>query len=136
MVDDCVFCGIVAGTVPADIVYEDDRVVAFMDAYPASDGHVLVVPRAHARGIFDVDDEDAGAVLRAAARIARAVRSELAPDGMTLFQANEQAGWQDVFHMHLHLVPRTEGDSLVQPWTDAIADGDRSVIAGRIRRAL
>ncbi len=136
MVDDCVFCAIVAGTEPADIVYEDDRTVAFMDANPAAEGHVLVVPRGHARGIFDIDEVDAGAVMGAATRVARALRACLDFGGMTLFQANEPAGWQDVFHFHLHLVPRSDDDSLVQPWTDAIAGGDRSVIAARIRAAL
>lgn len=131
---ECVFCGIVAGEVPADMVYEDDRVVAFMDANPAADGHVLVVPRAHARNLLDISDEDAAAVGRATARVARAVHAALEPHGLTTFQANEPAGWQDVMHLHVHVVPRRHDDALVQPWTAAIAHGDRALLAARIRR--
>lgn len=131
--DECVFCGIVAGVVPADVVHEDERVVAFMDVNPAADGHVLVVPRTHARNLLDIDDEDAAAVGRATARVARAVHAALAPDGLTTFQANEPAGWQDVMHLHVHVVPRWRDDALVQPWTVAIGCGDRSAIAARVR---
>jgi histidine triad (HIT) family protein len=132
---DCVFCRIVAGTEPADVVYEDERVVAFMDVNPAAEGHVLVVPRAHARTILDIDDEDAAAVMRGAARVARAIKVALEPEGFTLFQANEPAGWQDVFHLHVHVVPRWSDDSLIEPWTDVIASGERSQIAAHIRAA-
>lgn len=133
---DCVFCRIVAGTEPSDMVYKDERVVAFMDVNPAAEGHVLVVPRAHARTIVEIEDEDAAAVMRGAARVARAIKAALDPEGFTLFQANETAGWQDVFHLHVHVVPRWTGDSLIQPWTDVIADGNRREIAGRIAAAL
>lgn len=130
---DCIFCAIAAGEAEAEVVYSDERVVAFLDANPATDGHVLVVPRAHARGILDIEDEDAAAVLRAAVRVARAIDGALAPEGFTLFQANEPAGWQDVFHLHVHVVPRWTGDGLTQPWTSALASGDRAEIARRIR---
>jgi histidine triad (HIT) family protein len=118
------------------VVYEDERVVAFLDINPATEGHVLLVPRAHARTIYDLDEADAAAMMVAATRVARALRSALEPHGLTLFQANEEAGWQDVFHVHLHLVPRWPDDRLISPWTDALVTSDLPAVADRIRSAM
>ena len=103
---DCIFCGIVAGKAPAEVVAQDDRALAFMDINPATDGHTLVVPRTHAEYIWDLEPQDGRAVWTLAQEVAAAIRAGLEPDGLTLFQANRKVGWQDVFHFHLHLVPR------------------------------
>ncbi|MFJ6199262.1 HIT family protein [Micromonospora sp. NPDC092111] len=116
MTDDCVFCAIVAGTHPAPVVYEDASTVAFLDITAVTPGHSLVVPKRHATDLWEITPEDWVAVARTAHRIAQRIRAELDPDGMTLFQANRAAGWQDVFHLHLHVVPRAEGDHLHRPW--------------------
>jgi histidine triad (HIT) family protein len=114
--DDCAFCAIVAGSAPAEVVGENERALAFMDINPATDGHTLVVSKAHAEDIWDLEPEAGGEVWALAREIADAMRAGLEPDGLTLFQANAKAGWQDVFHFHLHLVPRWVGDDLVKPW--------------------
>jgi histidine triad (HIT) family protein len=113
---ECVFCQIVAHDAPAYIVAEDDRTVAFLDRGQATEGHTLVVPRSHAVDLWDVSVEDAAAVMVMAKRVALRLEQQLAPDGLNLMQSNRPAGWQDVFHFHLHVVPRWEGDRLVPPW--------------------
>jgi histidine triad (HIT) family protein len=118
----CVFCRIVSGSEPARLIYEDPNSVAFLDVNPASEGHALVVPRSHARTLLDIDPERAGATMVAAVHVARLLDRVLAPDGMTLVQTNEPAGGQSVFHVHLHLVPRWDGDDLVEPWKATHAD--------------
>ncbi len=107
----CIFCAIVAGEAPSSRVYDDDRVVAFMDIRPASPGHLLVVPRRHATYLADLDPEDGAAMFRAAQRIAAAVRaSDLRPEGINLFLADGEVAGQEVFHVHLHVLPRHHGD--------------------------
>jgi histidine triad (HIT) family protein len=115
--DGCIFCSIVAGDVPAEVVGENERALAFMDINPANDGHTLVISKAHADDLWDLDPDDGRAVWALTQATANAIRAGIAPDGLTLVQANRKAGWQDVFHFHLHLVPRWEGDDLVKPWT-------------------
>ena len=114
---DCIFCQIVARDAPSEIVAENDRAIAVMDVNPASDGHTLVISKTHADDIWQLGADDGTAMWSLVSDVARAVRDGLRPDGLTLFQANRRAGWQDVFHFHLHLVPRWEGDALVKPWT-------------------
>jgi histidine triad (HIT) family protein len=113
---DCVFCQIVAREASAHIVAEDDSTVAFLDRGQATEGHTLVVPRSHASDLWDVSDEDAAAVMVMAKRIANTLERQLAPDGLNLMQSNRAAGWQDVFHFHVHVIPRWSDDRLVRPW--------------------
>ena len=134
-VEDCVFCGIVRGTVPSHLVHEDGQTLAFLDINPAADGHTLVVPKQHADDLFDIDADSAAAVMRTVKVVADRIAERLAPDGLTLFQANRAAGWQDVLHLHVHLVPRWDGDGLVRPWQPAPAAGHRlAAVAGTLRR--
>jgi histidine triad (HIT) family protein len=131
---DCVFCAIARGADTAEIVGENQRALAFMDLNPATDGHVLVIPRAHADDIWTLDETDGRGIWSLAQQIAGRVRSALHPDGLTLFQANGTAGWQHVFHFHLHLVPRWVGDGLTQPWRSTDARRARiPEIAARLR---
>jgi histidine triad (HIT) family protein len=113
---DCVFCQIVAGSMPANITYEDADTIAFPPLVPAAEGHTLVVPRLHARTLLDIAPASAGALMIAATLVARIIDRDFHPDGMTMFQTNEPAGWQSVFHVHLHIVPRWENDDLIKPW--------------------
>ena len=103
---DCVFCRIRDGQIPSTRLYEDERTLAFMDINPLTDGHCLVVTRAHAPTLFDVDLADLTAAIATAKRIAEALRRALAPDGLNLLQANGEAAFQSVSHFHLHLIPR------------------------------
>jgi histidine triad (HIT) family protein len=109
---DCIFCKIIAGQVPTHRVYEDARVLAFMDAFPVADGHVLVIPKAHAENLFETPAEDLQAVIAVSRRIAHAIRLVLSPDGLMVFQLNGAAAGQSVFHYHMHLLPRMEGTAL------------------------
>jgi histidine triad (HIT) family protein len=112
----CVFCDIVAGVQPSAILFEDELTMAFLDITAVTDGHTLVIPKRHARDLWAVSEEDAAAVMSTVRRMAHRIREVLNPDGLTLFQANCASGWQDVFHLHVHLVPRTDGDRLSRPW--------------------
>lgn len=112
----CVFCGIVAKKIPASIVHEDGDTVAFMDIGQVNPGHVLVAVKRHAENLYELDDVQAGAVFRAASRVARAIRSAFAPEGLSVYQANGTAAGQTVLHFHLHLVPRFQGDGMALTW--------------------
>lgn len=112
----CIFCKIVAGEIPAAKVYEDDLTVAFMDIGQVNPGHVLVAIKRHAVTVLDLTAEEAAAVMQTAQRIAHAAQQAFAPDGITLFQANGAAGGQTVFHFHMHVLPRHEGDGMALTW--------------------
>lgn len=112
----CVFCGIVAKEIPAAVVYEDELTIAFMDAGQVNPGHVLVAAKAHAETLYDLDDAQAAALLRGAVRVARAIRNAFQPQGLSVYQANGKAAWQSVFHYHMHLLPRHEGDGMALTW--------------------
>lgn len=112
----CVFCSIVRGESRRWTVDEDEATVAFLDIGQATRGHTLVVPRAHAADIWEIGEEDAARTMRAVWRVAAILRDTLRPDGLTIVQSNGAAAWQEVFHYHVHLVPRYAGDGLVPPW--------------------
>jgi histidine triad (HIT) family protein len=109
---DCIFCRIVAGAAPAHRVHEDELTLSFMDAFPVTDGHTLVVTKAHAPTIFDASEAALTAVAASARRVAHAIRATLAPDGLMVFQLNGAAAMQTVFHYHMHLMPRRDGEPL------------------------
>lgn len=111
-----VFTRIVRREIPAAIVDEDDLAIAFMDAGQINPGHVIVATRREAATILDLTDDEAAAVFRMAARIARRVQAAFAPDGLTVLQANREAGWQTVPHFHLHVLPRHDGDGVALTW--------------------
>jgi histidine triad (HIT) family protein len=135
--DSCVFCAIVAGRAPAIVVYEDEHTLAFMDINPATRGHVLVIPKRHARDLLDVDEEDLMHVMRTVRRVARAVDNALQPDGVNLIQANRRAAFQSVYHFHVHVIPRWFGDGIAPPWRHAPGDPEvLQEIGARIRTAL
>jgi histidine triad (HIT) family protein len=112
----CIFCAIVEGTEPCASVEEDERTLAFMDRAPANPGHVLVIPKRHSADMWDVPEEDALAVMAPALRVARRIQIGLDADGLNLMQATREAGFQDVFHFHVHVIPRYHGDAIVPPW--------------------
>jgi len=119
---DCIFCSIAAGESPSLRVAESDLAMAFLDVNPATRGHSLVIPKRHADDIWDLSPEDGAAVWSLVQETAAKLRSKLSPDGMTLFQANRRAGWQDVFHFHVHVVPRWKSDPLIRPWESVPVD--------------
>jgi histidine triad (HIT) family protein len=132
---DCLFCGIVAGDVPGEIVDSDEHTVAFMDINPATRGHALVVPRVHSRDLMDVSEEDLARTMAAARRLARRMDETLEPDGFNILNSCRPAAWQTILHYHLHVIPRYEDDPLKLPWIPGPGDPDEiKAIADRIRR--
>ena len=112
----CVFCRIMAKEIPATVVHEDEHTLAFMDIGQVNPGHVLVAVKKHVENIFVLEDGQAAAVFRAAARVARAIRGAFEPQGLSVYQANGAAAGQTVLHLHIHLVPRYEGDGMALTW--------------------
>ena len=123
----CIFCKIIAGELPATIVYEDERTVAFMDINPATRGHLLVVPRNHAPDLLSIDRDELAAVTASAQRMAARLQERLGADGVNVLNSCGSAAWQTVFHFHLHVIPRYEGDPLTLPWLPT--PGDPAAIA-------
>jgi histidine triad (HIT) family protein len=133
---DCLFCGIVAGDVPAQVVDSDEHTVAFMDINPATRGHALVVPRTHAADLFEISDEDLEHTIVAARRLARRMKATLSPDGFNVLNSCGSVAWQTIFHFHLHVVPRYEDDPLELPWVPEAGDmGEIADVAEGIRGA-
>jgi histidine triad (HIT) family protein len=120
---DCIFCKIVAGEIPARIVDQDERTIAFMDIAPATRGHALVIPRAHATDLLSVEREDLSAVALAAQRLAARMKERLGADGVNLLNSCGAAAWQTVFHFHVHVIPRYADDPLRLPWVPSEGDG-------------
>jgi histidine triad (HIT) family protein len=109
------FAKILRGEFPCHKIYEDDHVLAFLDIMPRAPGHTLVIPKAPARNILDIKEEDYLHVARATRKIARAAKSAFKADGITVQQFNEAAGGQVVFHLHVHVMPRHDGIALLPP---------------------
>jgi histidine triad (HIT) family protein len=124
---DCLFCKIVAGELPATLVREDERTVAFMDINPATRGHMVVVPREHTKDLLEIADDDLAACAAAARDLAALVSDRLEADGVNLLNSCGRAAWQTVFHFHVHVIPRYDADPLRLPWTPG--PGDRDEIA-------
>ena len=111
----CLFCRILAGEEYAERVDEDELTLSFMDAFPAANGHVLVIPKAHIETIYDLEQPHADAVWRTTIAMAHAIHKALEPDGLTLRQANGALGGQHIMHLHVHLIPRYGGGDRGDP---------------------
>jgi histidine triad (HIT) family protein len=110
--DTNIFARILRGEIPSTRVYEDDAVVAFMDVMPQAAGHTLVVPKAASRNLLDANPATFGKLMPVVQKVANAVKTAFAADGVTIMQFNEAAAGQTVFHLHFHVIPRHEGVSL------------------------
>ncbi len=134
---DCLFCKIIAGEIPCFNLFENDETLAFMDINPANEGHALVIPKEHSRDVHAVSDAAITATVTTAKKIAAAIDKTLNPDGLNLLQCNGPAAAQSVFHFHMHVLPRLEGDELKLNW--GLKPGDMDAIgalAERIRGNL
>ncbi len=125
--NECIFCSIVAGDIPSHKVFEDDRYYAFLDIFPASKGHTLVIPKSHHVDIHAMPAELYGGMAVVAKKIADLLLKKLSSEGTTIFQMNREAGWQTVFHAHMHVIPRWSDDLLHKPWD--ITPADQSALA-------
>jgi histidine triad (HIT) family protein len=132
--DDCIFCKIVAGEMPAEVVQEDEHTLAFMDINPWTRGHALVIPRNHSKDLLEIADEDLAHTASAAKRLAARMTERLDADGVNLLNACGPAAWQTVFHFHIHVIPRYEDDPLQLPTRPQEADKDElAAVAGELR---
>jgi len=134
---DCIFCAIVAGTAPSRKLAENERTVAFLDIFPLTRGHALVIPKRHARDLFEVPADDLAAVALMAQRVGGVAMNELAAEGVNLLQANGAVAYQTVFHFHVHVLPRYPGDGFRielqrQPGDDAVMDEVAAVYRRRL----
>ncbi len=120
--DNCIFCAIVAGDAPAEILDSDEHTISFMDINPATPGHALVIPRRHAKDLIEIEPEELAHCSLAAQRLALRMDKSLDADGFNLINACGVAAWQTVFHFHIHVIPRYADDPLKLPWIPRGAD--------------
>ena len=126
--EDCIFCKIAKGEIPCFKVYEDEKVLAFEDINPISEGHTLIIPKKHAENLWEIPSEDLTAIHLAAQKVAHAIKAVLNPIGMATLQLNGKGANQVVMHYHLHLVPRTSGNPELPITTWELKQGDMDVI--------
>ncbi len=135
--DDCIFCKIIRGEIPAIKVHEDDVSLAFMDINPIAPGHCLVIPKHHAENIFVTPPEASAAAMATVSRVAAAVDKAIAPEGMNIVQANGPGAKQSVFHIHFHIIPRRAEDGLTMNWEMVPGDmAEITALAEKIKAAI
>lgn len=134
--EDCLFCKIIAGAIPAHTVYEDEHTVAFLDINPVNHGHTLVVPKTHSRNVFDIAPNDWRAVAETVRVLSTSVKEGVGADGINIEMNNERPAGQLVFHTHVHIVPRRADDGLRHWPGTPYGDGEAEDVAARIRRAI
>ena len=133
---DCIFCKIVAGDIPSTKIYEDDASLAFLDIRPVNPGHTLVIPKAHYRNILDIPEEIFADVARTIKKVAPAVKAGSGASGVNVSSSHEPSAGQEVFHLHVHIIPRFEGDDLTYWPHGSYTEGESATIAEKIKRAL
>ena len=134
--DNCVFCKIVQRRIPCDKVHEDELTLSFMDISPASEGHTLVIAKAHFETLFDIDTTSLAAVAVTSRRLAKAIQAALQPDGVRLIQSNGAAAGQTVFHYHLHIIPVRAGQRIGSHGRGPGKPEEIRQVADKIRAAL
>ena len=110
-----IFAKIIRGELPAEKIFENDKVLAFMDIMPRSPGHLLVIPKSSARNILDIDDENLCEVIKVVKKLAIASKKAMNATGITIQQFSEADGGQEVFHLHFHIIPRYTGKPMNRP---------------------
>ena len=132
--DDCIFCSVLAGEIPGEIVDEDEHTVAFMDINPWTRGHALVIPRRHTTDLYEIGEEDLTRAAQAAKRLALRMRDRLGCDGVNLLNSCRPAAWQTVPHVHVHVIPRYDDDPLELPTRPQRAGEDElAAVASELR---
>ena len=123
--DNCIFCKLANGDIPTYTLYEDDDFKVIFDAGPATEGHALILPKSHAADIFELDDELVGKAFVLAKKLAAVLSEVFEADGINILQNNHPAAGQSVFHVHIHLIPRHEGDNAFKMWTPGEQNKER-----------
>lgn len=136
----CIFCKIVEGSIPGEKIYEDEHVIAFMDIMPVTKGHVLLIPKTHRENIYEMTEEEAANLFKAAPKIANALKEEFQPAAMNLLQNNGSFAGQSVFHFHMHFIPRYDKtDGVKLDWNPKVEQFPMDVVSGiaeRVRQKL
>ncbi len=114
--DNCIFCKIIKGEIPSATIYENDEFKVILDRFPSNEGHVLIMPKNHCANIFEADPEMAGRLFTLATKIAKIMKNTLGFENMNIVQNNGPVAGQTVNHLHVHLIPRYEGDSVSVTW--------------------
>ena len=134
---DCIFCRIISGEIPSTTIYENSKFKVIMDIAPANKGHVLILPKEHYDNIYDIDTATAGELFELAVMTARALKSVLDCDGMNILQNNGTVAGQTVFHFHMHIIPRYEGDTVNIGWKElSYEDGAMEQLREAIRKEM
>ncbi len=129
---DNLFAKIIRGDIPCVKIYEDDETFSFMDIFPQSKGHTLVVPKAGGEDLFGTEDDAVAAAIKTTRKVAAAVDRALTPDGVMVAQFNRTAAGQSVFHLHFHIIPRWEGAPLLKHNTEQVNVDDLTLLARSI----
>jgi histidine triad (HIT) family protein len=131
---DCIFCKILAGEMPGEVVQEDEHTVAFMDINPWTRGHAVVIPRRHSKNLYEIEDGDLERTIVASKRLALRMKERLGCDGVNLLNSCEPAAWQTIFHLHVHVIPRYDDDPLELPTRPQRVEADElAKVAAEIR---
>jgi histidine triad (HIT) family protein len=133
MEHDCLFCQIVAGTIPSEKVYEDKTTYAFLDIHPVNPGHTLVIPKIHASNIYDIPQADFCTLMETVRRLAPLVKKAVSADGINIGMNNDGAAGQLVFHAHIHIIPRFEGDGHHHWHSAPYQEGEMPTIGSALR---
>lgn len=131
---DCIFCKIAKGEIPSSKVYEDDRILAFLDINPANKGHTLVIPKGHYETLNDIPQDILCDLIKAAQKAANSVDSKIKPDGYNLLMSNKPAAEQVINHAHMHIIPRYNDDDFKLVWTHKkYAEGETAELAEKLK---
>ena len=132
--ENCLFCKIIQKEIPANIVYEDENTIAILDIHPVNIGHTLVIPKQHIENIYGFEDADTQAVFGVVQKMSKAVKGGVSADGVNIIMNNEKSAGQLVFHAHIHVIPRYEGDGFAH-WHGArgYGEGEAETVAAKIR---
>lgn len=131
--DNCIFCKIANGQIPSHSIYEDEDFKVIMDISPASRGHAIILPKNHAANLFELPEDDASKIMTVAKRCASAMEKTLQFDGINVLQNNGEVAGQTVFHLHVHLIPRYENDTIDIKWNPSDSPDDPADLAKQIR---
>ena len=135
--ENCIFCRIANGEIPAATLYEDENFRVILDLGPASKGHALILPKSHAANIYELSDEMAAKAMVLAKKMATAMTAALKCDGFNIVQNNGECAGQTVFHFHMHLIPRYKGDQVGITWKPGeLSDADKEEILLKVKEQL
>ena len=135
--EDCIFCKIANGDIPAKTLYEDEKFRVILDLGPATRGHALILPKEHADNLYELPDETASKVFVLAKKLAIKMKEKLNCDGLNIVQNNGEVAGQTVFHFHMHLIPRYKGDQVGITWHPGeLSDADKEEILLKVKEQL